>query len=255
MAHHSLDQQKQRAWDNQQHVYDALLGLCDTDAAKIYDDKSLKHAFAHTPSAIKCIDERVVTDQPAVGLAGSGVLLSAHERTVMAEKLRPLNLTTVIYHEGCGAAALFCHEHTKATGEHLDVMNEAKLAAEKMCHLLALPNAMKKAGHNPDSHLAMTGHPHFHHARAVIVDFSGQFNPTPLDFPAAFLLSAAYHPSLEYTFKELDIAISIAMGDHGFGQERFVDKPLAVVAVNEPDGDIFSPYKSRPELTLLTLNY
>lgn len=70
-----------------------------------------------------------------------------------------------------------------------------------------------------------------HNARAIVVDGTGRFNPPLLGFPAHFLLSAFYEPSLKYTAKELEVAIQIALGDHGFGKRRFAKAPLIIVLV------------------------
>lgn len=218
-------------WQAQDDAYRNLRRLKDEAGDDVFGQTRLKNAVAVQPKVVKCIDERVTLDQPALGLAGSGVLLSDGDFAVVSQKLKAAGVKLATYHEHCGACSLFCAEWAKTTGQNRNAIEVARESATRLQSCFDDNDEVRLAGYSDQCHLKMTGHPELHHARAIAVDFNGRFCPQTLNFPDTFLISAAYHPSAIYTAKEIVIALSIALGDHGFGEESFASQPVAIVCV------------------------
>ncbi len=225
---------KNNFWRMQNDDYRNLLRLNSEPSSVVYGQNRLHRATAQLPVAVKCIDERVVLDQPALGLAGSGVLLSDEDFAIVSKKLKAIGIKLATYHEHCGACSLFCDEWQKTTGQSRAIMEVAHESACKLQNYFNPKSYVHLAGYSDECHINMIGDPSLHHARAIIIDYSGRFNARELNLPAAFLISAAYHPSPAYTTKEINIALSIALGSHGFGVEMFSSEPLAVVCIGSP---------------------
>lgn len=237
MDHHQST--KQTAWDTQNSVYKDLLRLNIESPVEVFGEDKLISAFADQPKIVKCIDERVVIDgQPTIALAGSGVLLSDDQLKITADLLKKAGVNEITYHQGCGACSLVCQQHKDKV---LDPTDVAKESAEKLSSALNLPNSPKYSSYTPNSDYQMIGDSHFHHARAIVVDGTGRLNLGAIDLPAAFLISPKYHPDMDYTKQELDIAINIALGDHGFGRQKFEEESLLVVLAGSPMDREFSP--------------
>lgn len=244
--------EKARAWEREQAAYDKLLKLRRQSATIVFNIESYDVVFHAHPKIIQCIDERIALGAPAIGLAGSGILLSDAELKKVVTRLKSAGVDQVTYHEGCGACALWCNEHENTTGDHVETIDAAIASAQKLQSLLQPKHKLQRAGYSALSHHPMTGHPHFHHARAAVIDFTGTFDSRVLDLPAVFLISAAYHPSINYTRKEIDIAISIALGDHGFGKKRFLQQPFVLLVVGTMPQQLAS-YANQPGLALIHL--
>lgn len=218
-----------KLWNRDQKAFEILLELRNKLPQELYGEK-WEDAFAKQPTAVVCIDERVSLgdpEEPEIGIAGTLVLMDDEEFRITLEKLKNAGVNRVTYHEGCGAAALA----KNIKNDSREVLEVAKGAAQNVCRSLDLNSEAQCVGYSDEAHIEMAGDPRFHNARAIVVDGTGKFNPALLEFPSHFLLSAFYEPGLSYTAKELEVALSIALGDHGFGKERFAKEPIAVVLV------------------------
>lgn len=162
---------------------------------------------------IRCMDEGT---PGGVRLAGSGILLGLDRaerfaRRVMADG----GVSFVSYHRDCGAAGAYTAEHG---GETFD---NAKSFAEKLAERLGVEACEVKL-ERPEG---------FHIARAIHYDTTGSFDPSRVaGMPAGFVISAKYHDEVD-ALAELDMAISIAMGSHGFGDLFDREHPLLLVPV------------------------
>ncbi len=217
------------AWKAEEFAYQNLLKLKEKSPQEVYGALWQK-AFLRQPKTVVCIDERVSLnnpDEPEIGIAGTLALMNECDFAETITKLKRAGVDRITYHEGCGAVAL----HKQQSGDPRDALEIAKNTAEKVSQALQLTSSVELCGYDKKADLAMTGNPSLHNARAIVVDGTGRFNPPLLGFPAHFLLSAFYEPSLKYTAKELEVAIQIALGDHGFGKKRFAKAPLIIVLV------------------------
>jgi hypothetical protein len=73
----------------------------------------------------------------------------------------------------------------------------------------------------------------FHHARVVYVDATGRFNPARLPaLPPGFVVSRRYMTPKQ-AVEEVRLAMSIAFGEHGFG-DRFSSRgPLLIIPIGD----------------------
>lgn len=216
------------AWQQEESAYANLLVLKEKPPQEVYGSL-WQEAFSKTPKAVVCIDERVSlnnAEEPEIGIAGTLVLMEGEDFDKTILKLKEAGVERITYHEGCGAAALY----KAKSNDPREVSAIARNAAQKVCSALGLDSSIEFCGYN-GADIEMNGNPKFHNARAIVVDGTGRFNPPLLGFPAHFLLSAFYEPSLEYTRAELEVALQIALGEHGFGKERFSEQSLAIILV------------------------
>lgn len=243
--HFHKDELKDSGWKKQELAYQTLLFLENESAEIVFGNDNWQKAFSEQPKVVKCIDERVVIgEQSTIGLAGSGVLVSDQDYPSLVAKLKLAGVSEVTYHEGCGACRLFCKQELEKCGDKLDEEEVALNSAYKLNNALEINSNPTRSGYSPSDQYQMTGDIHLHHARAIYVDGTGCFNPQLLDIPAGFLVSAKYHPNIEYTKQEVNIAIGIALGGHGFGKEYFSKEPLIVLVIGS---------KSDPSLSSNTL--
>src|SRR3989344_7706927 len=156
----------------------------------------LAEAFRLKDRVLRCIDERT---GGGLHLGGSGVLLSN-----AIEVVRSMNVEAITSHAGCGAAKM-------AAAEAGIPVERVEHYAEQWSRTLARQLGVPYQGHLPVT-------PEFHIARVAYYDGTGQFDWShiPGGLPAGFTISRKYLDP-EYAKREIDIAASIAMGDHGYG--------------------------------------
>jgi hypothetical protein len=85
---------------------------------------------------------------------------------------------------------------------------------------------------------AMARPAELHIARVAYLDGTGRFDPSQVQqLPPGFVISRKYMEA-PYAKQEADIAVSIALGAHGFGDRINEDAPFYLVAVGDgrPDG-------------------
>lgn len=165
---------------------------------------------------LKCMDERT---PGGIHLAGAGILLGLYNAVDFVKKAK---INKVTWHKECGAVALALQKRgERPTPDEID--EKAKEFSE---------NLAKEAGVDVEEEI-MQGEISFHAARAIYFDNTGEFNVTE-ELPAGFVISRKYL-NKEYAQEELKIAISIALGDHGFGELFTVEQPLLIIAVSPLD--------------------
>ena len=225
------------AFAAQEEAYRKLLTLRERRASEVYGREAVQEAFRRdTKLFVGCMDERVSV--PAgwkkIGNGGSGVLFDDGQISGMLCSLKQAKaqVREVIWHDGCGAAGIRCAAIRKAEPDaEPDQTTVAQEGAKRLAE--GIPGTPVRHVRFAD----MSGDPHFHHARAVVVDLDGFFNPSVLPFPAAFELTAKYYPDEEQIMAELKVAIGIAFGDHGFGEKAFDREqggaPIAVVLTED----------------------
>lgn len=226
-------------WNAQNKQYERLRHLNQESPEQIFGQDQWHEAFAQQPKKVVCIDERVhISDagKPEICIAGTLVLMDDAQRQITLSRLRQAGITGVTYHEFCGAAGLFKDNHHDDSRSILEI---ARDAAQKVADELGLPSP-QKIGYSQDSDIPMRGINEFHHARIVIVDGSGRFNPGILGIKDSFQSSVYYHPDREYTAKEIELMLGIIMGGHGFGKERFTKTPALVLLVGHESNPEYS---------------
>lgn len=206
----------------------ALFSKIYKDGLRNYlgDLPELAEAFKLEDHSVRCIDEGT---PGGIHIAGSGILLSTKERKsqleMALEELRGAGADGVYSHEGCGAAKLYWEglsddeKSKKSYGEH------AIDWAKKLAEILDAPYK---------GHITKLARPkEFHNAGIVYYDGSGKFDPFRIkEIPDGFIISRYFLDS-GYAQDELKVALSIAMGDHGFGDKFTKENPLIVAPIEK----------------------
>lgn len=162
---------------------------------------------------IRCMDEGT---PGGIRLAGSGILLGLDKAEQFARRaISDGGVDFVSYHRDCGAAGVYTAKHG---GE---IFDNAKSFVEDLAERLGV-EAREVKLERPEG---------LHIARAIYFDTNGSFDPSRVaGMPAGFVISAKYHDEVD-ALAELDMAISIAMGSHSFGDLFDREHPLLVVPV------------------------
>ncbi len=233
------DEVREHLWQQEEAAYQRLCRLQSEPASRVFTGAELSAGFAHRPTKIVCVDERVRTNDPAqveIALLGSGALLSPTQRAGVAAKIRALGapIDTVCYHDYCRAVARFCEIQKERDGVDLDLGTAGREAAELMLAALGQTGTTQRIGYDRSADLQMTGSPMFHHGRVIVVDGTGLINPPALGLPTAFQYSARYVPDFDLMNADLsliqDIAISL-----GFGEWFRQRAPLVIFLVGDPN--------------------
>lgn len=200
--------------------------------------EEIERAFADKPTRVVCIDERARvagSDEPVIGLAGSGVLLTDNQREVFLRNLQkagidPTQVEITEHGASCGACGIYCKQNPGK-----DVATVAKESASHLAEMAGTAKPVTSIGWADGDTYRALGFEVAHHARVIYIDGTGCFAPGKLGFPDGFVLSAKYTEGIDdYANAELGIAAGIAMGDHGLGKEFFEKEgPLLVVLVGD----------------------
>ncbi|MFA5061554.1 MAG: hypothetical protein WC526_00140 [Patescibacteria group bacterium] len=235
-----IEQEKQSAWEAENDEIKILLN----DGAEKYfktEFPDLKHAFVKDLQCVVCMDEGTAFKdyggENKFCLAGSGILFPANseeERIAKTAKMFvDLGITEVTSHEGCGAAGLAYKRDfpgTNPTAEQIEnyAKNWSKMVAEEMGRL----GHEENYNHIPAEEMERPAE--FHVARVVYYDGIGGFNPNrEIGLPMGFIIERKHLPA-DYTLEELKVAINIAFGHHGFGEERFSkDLPFVIIPMSD----------------------
>lgn len=180
----------------------------------------IEKAFYLNDRTLRCIDERTFG---GVHSAGSLILLSKEE---IREYQKKANGSEATSHKLCGAALLaYLKEHGLPADsiipqEVIDTYADTK--AREVAKDLGIP-------YKGQLEVSPTGH----HIAVVVYYTAADFDPSNVkELPAGFVINRNYTPK-NAALKELDIALSIAFGAHGFGN-LFTDKtPFYVIAIGK----------------------
>lgn len=190
-------------------------------------------AFKLSDRNLRCIDEGTVG---GIHLAGAGVLYPKAAQDFTGQ------VTGVFSHQGCGAVKLHATS-LRITTDDLDMLADEE--AKKMAQMLRVPFL----GRIADGQLKRP--PEIHVARAVYYDGTGHFDPSKLSLPAGFVVSRRYISDPAYAQSEVEIAVKIAHGNHGFGELFTADSPFYLVAVTDPQNGSISLGQLVKELSLV----
>jgi hypothetical protein len=158
--------------------------------------------------------------------AGSGVLAEGNHRTEFLRNLKLAGVAEVKSHAGCGAAALY-RERSGITDKTVDEV------AVEIATAIAKELEVPYSGHIED----LARPKEFHNARVIYFDGTGTFNPSATEsIPQGFVVSRRYMTP-EHASVEANIAVSIALGSHGYGDKFTQEEPLLLVVIGENEGE------------------
>lgn len=211
-------------WAESQTIFSKIndMGL----ASYMESVPNLSDAFKLEDHSVRCIDEGT---PGGIHIAGSGILLSTEDKKNelerIIEELRGAGVDGIYSHEGCGAAKLYLSGLPKEEQGKKDYTEHAKDWAAKLAGILGVPYK----GHITD----LKRPKEFHNARIAYFDGTGKFDPfkTP-EIPDGFIISR-YYLDPDYAKAELAVALSIAMGDHGFGEKFTKDSPFIIAPIEK----------------------
>lgn len=201
-------------------------------AAYLMTVSGFKAAFQLSDRFLRCIDEGC---PGGVHLAGSGILLGVEEAAKIGQAA---GVTAVTSHEECGAATLAAQQAgvDPAQSDEYGQRFAAELAQRlgvSYCHLPLLEMA-RPAGR--------------HIARVVYYDGTGRFDPARAGgLPAGFVISRRYLTA-DYARRECEIAVRMALGDHGFGTFITPQEPLLIILLGHPTDAALSLEQMRAEV-------
>jgi hypothetical protein len=188
----------------------------------------IDRAFEDDNHTLCCMDERV---EGGVHAAGSLILLSEEEAREFIQRSGTTGITS---HAGCGAAGLLYRQEkglpANAAVEAAVIDAFARERAEKLAATLRIPYL----GHL--EYTDMHGCPRLHVARAIYYVGVERFNPhVAPQLPVGFVVERVYHQR-QNALKEVDIALSIILGDHSYGKLVTEKDPvyLIPIAMAEP---------------------
>ena len=177
-------------------------------------------AFQLKDTNLRCIDEGC---PGGLHMAGSGCL---YERA--AEDLKG-KITGIWTHEGCGAAKLYV-ETKKIDTKDADSVADAE--AKKLAEKLGVPY------HGRIPLAEMKRPATLHDARTIYYDGTGKLEYTQVPgIPKGFMVSRKLISDPGYAKAEVEVAIGIGMGDHGFGHLFTGKTPLYICCVGGLDKD------------------
>ena len=172
-------------------------------------------SFILKDTAVRCIDEGC---PGGIHMAGSGCLNPNAEADLRGK------VSGVYSHEGCGVVKLFM-EKTKNSAKDADAVADQE--AKKLADKLGVPY-MGRIGS-----AQMTRPADLHTARAIYYDGTGKFDPSAVPgLPQGFVHNRKIISDVEYAKTEVEVAIEIAFGSHGFGEMFTPISPLYIVAVS-----------------------
>lgn len=187
---------------------------------------------------LRCPDERIKdTIRAPLGIFGSGHGLGEIDwRCItMMMRMAGINLThrlEVSYHADCAKC-----------GGIDEVAFNAALQAQDF---LGCRNDVISSGFDRQkASIPMYGDPGFHHAMAVVLDFSGVFNARLLRkvlkvFPYAFHVTALFAPSEQMMAEWIHLLATIIYGDHGMGREIINENGVIAFVFGNPANPNFS---------------
>ncbi|MDD5566586.1 MAG: hypothetical protein PHH01_00085 [Patescibacteria group bacterium] len=225
-------------WEEQLPVFSKIKALGFNRYINTLPDFS--RAFMLKDNCLRCIDEGT---PGGIRLAGSGILLSENEAISV---LKNAAVDGIYSHEECGAAKLYAKEN------NLDP-NQADKYGQDWAKKLAKKFNIGYKGFLKITEMARPSG--FHIARVAYYDGTGKFNPDEVKgLPSGFVISRRYL-NREYALKEMGIAISIALSDHGFGELITPAEPFFLVPIGDLNDSKMSLEELTKELQPLTEKY
>lgn len=237
-AVHPQEEALQTHWAAGREIHKKLLDL--GFERYVREVSLLPEAFRLRDRNLRCIDEGT---PGGIHLAGSGILLDKKAATAIVGNAE---VDGIWSHAECGAAALAAKLNSM---DPSGTERYARKWAEDLAQAAGVPYL---------GHIEKLARPQkFHIARVAYYDATGVFDPENApELPKGFVISRRWLEP-EYAKKETDIAITIALGPHGFGGLITKDFPLILTAIGNPDEihQSFSQAELKKELSSLVAPY
>ena len=217
-----LTELKDREWNKFEGQRKSLaeLGAKETFGKLV----GFEQAFAAGPEhgAVLCMDEGCTGE--GCHLAGSGCGIPEGQ---LLSELKAAGITEFTTHEGCGAWSLAHPELTNTA----DKESAAIAWGEEIAKKLNLPHR-----HIPAPEMKRP--PELHNAFYAIYDATGSFNRDRVpEMGPGFVTSPKYFSSAK---ADLELAVKIALGGHGFGKKFDQENPFVLVGVYDPSNTSLS---------------
>jgi hypothetical protein len=227
------DNALEAVWELEKAKFDQIAS--DGMAKYAASIESIGDAFRPIDHTLCCMDERV---EGGVHAAGSLMLVDAKAAQEFVERA---GVTGITSHSGCGAAGLlYKREHPEVSEETLSLETLDAYARDKALELAEI-TGVPYLGHIPLA--KMHGSPDFHGCRAIYYVGIDSFSPHAVpELPIGFVVDRLYHRT-EHALQEVEIAISIVLGHHGFGhritkEEAIYLIPVAATAASDQEMDM-----------------
>ncbi len=228
---YSHEEQVRKYWEEQNPLFDELYRHGAARYAERLADAG--SAFVLFDRCVRCIDEGT---PGGIHLAGSGILLKEEEAMGALERAEAGGIFS---HEGCGAAKLFARRNNLDEARADEYGREW---AEKLARSFGVPYKGHIALHELERPADM------HIARVVYYDGTGTLgNPERAGLPKGFVISRRYTDA-RYAAEEAAVAVSIALGEHGFGERITADTPLVIIPVADAHNPDFSLPRLKEEI-------
>lgn len=203
-------------WKSQDSIYQNInrVGM----ATYVAGIPNLHQAFYPQHNVLGCMDERI--DCCTRHAAGSLILRPFEEALSF---IRRTGAHAITSHAECGAALMAAER----AGQPTDPESVDRFAEEWT------RNLAKSAGIAYGGHISVRPRG-LHIARAVYYDSTGIFNPIPeCNFPPGLVIDRG-DSEPKYAKEEVELALEVMLGEHGFGEERFKISPILIVPVSQP---------------------
>lgn len=201
-------------WQRQQEATSKLREIGAEEYFRSID--GIQRAFIPLEPVSVCMDERIM--RRAWRMGGSGILMPKDKLITRLQKNGIKGITT---HAGCGAAAL------AANGSGLSADDYARKWAMEISEASGIPYVAHITADE------MIGPKNFHNATVAYYAGSGTFSAAGVpELPVGFHINRKVGNSLRH---DLELALMIAFGDHGFGKERFQDTKFRIIAPGNPN--------------------
>jgi hypothetical protein len=207
-----IEELRRSHWERVQSTVDALAGHGMQEYVNALPFS--EGAFSLTDRLIRCIDGRV---RGGLRLAGSGIGIGLAKARQFAEAG---GATGVTFHRDCGAAALWAREQGLAAE---DATQYAREFAEKLAGELGVPC----------SEAWLEGEEGFHDELVVYYDGTGRLDPSRVRLlPRGFVINRRLLDfDVPYALQQVEIAVGIALGEHGFGERFTPQTPLRLIPI------------------------
>jgi hypothetical protein len=155
-------------------------------------------------------------------LAGSGIGIGLAKARQFAEAG---GATGVTFHRDCGAAVLWAREQGLPVE---DATQYAREFGQKLAGELGVPC----------SEAWLEGEEGFHSELVVYYDGTGRFDPSRVRLlPRGFVINRRLLDfDVPYALQQVEIAVGIALGEHGFGERFAPETPLRLIPIGTDDG-------------------
>lgn len=206
-------------WERVQSTVDALAGHGMQEYVNSLP--SSEGAFRLRDLVVRCIDGRV---EGGLRLAGSGIGIGLEKARRFAEVG---GATGISYHRDCGAAALWAREQGLPVEEATQYAREF---ADKLAGELGVSC----------SEAWLEGEEGFHDELVVYYDGTGSFDPSRVRFlPRGFVINRRLLDfDAPYALQQVEIAVGIALGEHGFAELFTPDTPLRLVPIGADEQQV-----------------